>query len=586
MRKTDLDYIKSLIPKNIPNGKDLVEEGRKLGEEIPFGKSRFLRERGYSKYAEYREELISKGKVNWEILLGLSTLEEELEGIKAIYEFGQRTGLDMGTMMHVTNQLTCLPKEYRENAPKSTAYMVESNEERILHNEVAPIQSIFGDHTLSCPNSLETTIGAVLAGSVRVGIFSQFIWDYYGFTDDLKRYSDMMKSIGIVASKEAEGVCIDTYMDDGIPSYFMDCVSYVGYALLEDYIVTELCKAPLSIAYGGLLSEGKPRMAVGMAIDKLLSKNGRRSLSYINSSTVMQWDHDVTANYGPSLQEMLLEILVEKKYKFGWLINPVAITEKVGVPTLQDLLDITSAGMRIEQCASDWEDLIDFTILEEMRDVMAEKGMKWFKNALKGFEEAGVDITNPLEMVMVIKKFNYPRLEEMFHPTVEELGILKPYYPTVLGRQTAVERDKIIEELEEKGLKGSLKGKKIIVASGDGHSYGLVLIDGVFKTMGADTVSGGVNMTQPSVLMDLADEEGINTIAISVHNGQALDYATQFAELSKQRNKTYHLFMGGMLNAILPGENEASDVTEQINELGIFASNDLELQIKKMQEQN
>jgi methylmalonyl-CoA mutase cobalamin-binding subunit len=582
MKKTDIDYIKSLIPHNVPDGKQLVLEGLKMGKDIPFGKCRFLKERGYTSYMQYREDLLSKGRVNWEILLGLSTLNEELEGIKAVYEYGQRTGLDMSTMMHVTNQLTCLPKEFRDNAPSSTAYMIETAEERIAHNEVAPIQSIFGDHTLSCPNSLETTIGAVLAGSARVGILSQFIWDYYGFDDDLLRYSDMMKSIGIVASKAEEGVVLDTYMDDGIPSYFMDSVSYVGYALLEDYIVTNLCKAPLSIAYGGLLSEGKPRMAVGMAIDKLLSKDGRRALSYINSSTVMQWDHDTAANYGPSIQEMLLEILVERKYKFGWLINPVAINEKVAVPTLQDLIDITAAGMRLEECVEDWEDLMDFTKLEQMRDLMAEKGLQWFNNALNGFKAAGVNIENPLELIMVIKKFNYPRLEEFFHPSVEETGILKPYFPTVLGRQTAKERDEIISQLKSKGYTEALSNKKIIVASADGHSYGLVLIDGVFKSLGANIVNGGVAITQPEFLLDLADEEGTDIIAVSVHNGQSLDYAKKLIELATKRDRKYKILMGGMLNAILPGDSEATDVSDKINALGIFASNDLEAQVKLM----
>ena len=122
---------------------------------------------------------------------------------------------------------------------------------------------------------------------------------------------DMVKSIGIVKSKKDDFIICDTYLDDGFPGYAMDCVTYVGYALLEHYIVHELCGARYQVLWGGLLSEGKNRLAVGLAIHELLSTDEQPALSYINGSTTMQWDHDIDANYGPSVQEMLLEALAD-----------------------------------------------------------------------------------------------------------------------------------------------------------------------------------------------------------------------------------------------------------------------------------
>ena len=174
----------------------------------------------------------------------------------------------------------------------------------------------------------------------------------------------------------------------------------------------------------------------------------------------------------------------------------------------------------------------------------------------------------------------------MFHPTTEETGTFTPYYPTVMFRRTEAQRDEIIEQLEDEGLKGTLDGKKIVLASADCHVYALHLLDGVFSTMGANVVNGGVDVAQPSVLLDLADEEGTNIIAVTVHNAQALEYARQLVEVSKKRGKNYHVFMGGRLDSILPGDTVISDVTEMVNELGIFASNDLSAQIKKMAELN
>ncbi len=575
------EYISSLLPEGLPDGKKLVEEGIELGKTLELGKSKFLESSGYRTYLEYKKDCSEKGKIVWQILLGLATLEEELEGIKEIYNFSKRTGLEINTVQAIPSQGICLPKEYRDGAPSTTSYMINSIDEWIAHTEAAPLQIIFEDQHLSCPNSLETTIGPLLAGSPRIGIFSQFIWGYPGFNDDVKRYSDMLKSIGIVASKKDQDIMVDTYLDDGIPSYFLDCASYVGYALLEHYIVTKLCGARLSFSYGGLLSEGHTRMAVGMAIHKLLSTEEQPAMSYINGSTVMQWDHDIDSNYGPSVQEMLLETLVINKYKMCMSINPVSITEKVAVATLQDLLNITAAGIRAEEKAGDWEDLMDFTPLEQMRDVMAEKGVLFFHNVLEGFKAAGIDIEDPLKMIMVLKRFNYSKFETLFHPSVSEKGEFSPFYPTVLGRETIAERDEIIKGLDQQGLKGSLQGKKIVICSGDGHSYGLLLVEGVLESMGAQVVNGGVDI-DPAVILDLADEEGSGYIGISVHNGQALDYARVLSELAGERNKAYQIFMGGRLNAILPGHSEASDVSGMIKELGICATNDFAESIKSI----
>lgn len=573
MNEAAREYISSLLPEGLPDGKKLVAEGIELGKTLELGKSRFLEATGYRTYLDYKKDCSKKGKIVWQILLGLATLEEEIDAIKEIYDFSKRTGLEINTVQAIPSQGICLPKEYRDGAPSTTSYMINSVEEWIAHTKVAPMEIIFEDQHLSCPNSLETTIGPILAGSSRIGIFSQFIWGYPGFSDDIKRYSEMLKSIGIVASKRDQDIMVDTYLDDGIPSYFLDCASYVGYALLDHYIVTKLCGARMTVSYGGLLSEGHTRMAVGMAIHKLLSTEDQPAMSYINGSTVMQWDHDIDSNYGPSVQEMLLETLVINKYKMCMSINPVSITEKVAVATLQDLLNITATGIRAEEKAADWEDLMDFTPLEKMRDVMAEKGLIFFNNVLEGFKGAGIDIEDPLQMIMALKKFNYTKFEMLFHPSITEKGVFVPYYPTIIGRQTIDEKNETLKTLKEKGLEGSLNGKKIVVCSADGHSYGLLLVEGVLEAMGAQVINGGVDI-DPAVILDLADEEGTGFIGVSAHNGQALDYARSLVELAKKRNKVYRVIMGGRLNAILPGHSEASDVSETIKEMGICATND------------
>lgn len=56
--------------------------------------------------------------------------------------------------------------------------------------------------------------------------------------------------------------------------------------------------------------------------------------------------------------------------------------------------------------------------------------------------------------------------------------------------------NEIIDDLTAKGYKGSLNGLKIVIAAGDGHTYGLQLVESVLKSMGANVVNGGLGLTR------------------------------------------------------------------------------------------
>lgn len=576
------EYLASLIPKGYPDGRKLVKEGIEIGNSFELGKNKFLRKYGYQNYLEYRKDCVAKNKINWQLLIGLSTLEEEVDAIKKLDEFSNRTGLDIRTVQSIPSMLVGLPPEYWENAPKPTSYLMKEEKDWLAHSEVAPIEVVWQDWHLSSPNNLKTTIYALKAGSPRIGTFSQLIWDYPGYHDEEKRFSDMVRSLGVIASKRSDFITADSYPEDGLPGYFLDVVSYVGYMLVEHYIIEKLCGAKMSISFGGLLTEIQPRMAFAMAMHKLLGTDEEPILSYYNGGTVEQWDHDINANFGIGVQEMLIEILVELKYKMHTAISPVSVTERLRVPTLKELFDIASAGKRAEEKAHEWLPLMNFKPLETLRDDLIEKGVKFYNNVLNGFKEAGVDIEDPLQMIVMLKRINPCKFEEIFHPSIEEKGVFTPYHPSVLGRQTMRQKEDIVNSLIINDCKCALKDLKVVAVSADGHSYGLLLVDNVLNEVGATVVNGGVDM-EPSSVLDLADEEGTDLIFISIHCGQVLDYSRQILRLAKKRGKQYHIFVGGKLNAMLSGHTEPVDVTDKVLEMGVHPSNDLVASIKLIQ---
>ena len=575
MDEQSLKYLQSLKPGAHPDGRLLVKEGMEIGRSIRAGRSRFIKESGgkYTCHMDYKQECQRNGKIVWMILMGLATLDEQVESIAKIYEWTQETGMDVSIVQCIPSGVVALPKELWDKVPATTSYTMSGLADYMRQFDAAPLELTFGDHHVVTPNALETTRYAIEAGSPRIGEFSQFLWGHPGFDDDLKRYSDMVRSIGMIASKRDEKVAVETYLDDGYPAYFIDCMSYIAYALLEHYITDTLCVAHYSISYGGLLSDIDTRMGLALAMHRIFNTEDFSALSYINSSTNMQWDHDIDGNYGFSSQEFLFEILCEKKYHMGLGINPVSITEKVRVPTLRELLNITACGKRVEEKADEWMPFMNFKPIEDMADVMVREGTRMYENAMQAFREAGIDTEDPLEMILVLKKFNPVRFEQMFHTRVQD-GVVIPYYPTVLGRQTTDMTNGVIEELEAAGLKGTLEGARILVGSGDAHTYGLLLVESVLSAMGAEVVNAGVDM-DPIDMLDMADEEGIRYIGISVHNGQALDYSHQLLDLEKERGTRHWVFMGGKMNAILPGHTEPIDVDDRLRDMGIHAQNDL-----------
>lgn len=572
------EYIQSLIPEGFPDGNDMVREGREMAKDIPWNKSRFLKETGYKSHLEYRKENLKNGKQTYQLLVGLSTLEEELDAIKKIDEFHKRTGFEVRSMQSIPSQLVGLDPKDWEGAPKPTSYLMEKEEDWLAHTEAAPVDCCWQDWHLASPNNLNETKYALEAGTSRLGCFSTFIWEYPGYNEEKKRFSDMFRTMGILAAKKDEGLDCVTYPEDGMPGFFMDVASYVGYEMIEHYIIEDLCGARMALSYGGLLSEIVPRMAFALAMQKLYGTPDHPFVTYYNGSTNEQWDHDIEANYGLGASEMLIEAIINLKYDMPTVINPVSVTEALRVPTLDELFNIVKCGIGVERKAKEWLDIIDFTKFEEMRDLLIEKGTKFYDNVMKGFEEAGVNIKDPLEMVMVLRRFDPVKFEQEFHPSIREAGKFKPYVPTVLGRETMEMTENIVKDLKEKGYDSMVKGKKIVCGSADGHSYGLMLIDNVWSDMNAEVVDCGTNM-EPSFILDLYDEEDADAVCVSVHCGQTLDYARQLKEEEKKRGKKYNIVIGGMLNSMLPGNTEPVDVSDIVEEMGICATNDFEKQI-------
>lgn len=584
MNITDKEYLLSLVPEELPDWRQLAEEGRKIGEGLEVNKTRFLKEKGCDNLFDYKLKRLKEGELTWQTIMGLASLDDQVKGHEYLDEFGKRTGVVIDSAMVIANMLTAIPEDKRANAPKGTSFVLEKYADYEDIAEAASIQPCFNDFHIGTPNSVECTKNAIRVGSSYIGVLAQFTWDYPGCSDDIKNMSETVKAISMIASRYDEKFAVDTYLDDGIPSYMLDLASYMGYALLEKYIVTELCGARYVVGFGQLMDKTIPKVSILLALSDLLKQDDQPGVSYIFSNTIDHWDHDLEANYGFLCTEVLMEVLVEKKYKTGVSILPIPITEKVAVPTPQSIANIHAASRRVAEKAEEWEDLMDYTKIEETRDILKERGVQFYNNVINGLKEAGVDVTDPLRMLLLLKRISPIKLEQLFHQSIlDGSDDVKPYVPTSMAKRSIDTRDEIVENINSNmpTAKEKISDRKILVLSGDGHWYGQFVVAGVLSKLGADVVDGGVGMDAIDVL-DLADEVNVSDICISVHNGQALDYAKQLMELSKDRENDYRFFMGGKLNGIVDGNSEPIDVTDRIEAVGVYTSDTVEELVEKL----
>ena len=433
----------------------------------------------------------------------------------------------------------------------------------------------------------KTTTNSLKAGSTYTGLFGMFFQIAPGCPDEVWNQNENVKALGIAAAKYDEKVIVNSNMDDSAPAYFMDFASFLAWGKLERYIVSDLCKARYSYSFGNFTSNLLHMAAMVLAANDTFKMDDQSGMGFINGNTIDSWDHHTNGNYSFAVLEALMLILVVRKYRVGCSYISVPVNEKITIPTVQEMLDMTCACQRAEEMAEYFEALTDWGEVENLRDELTDFSEKMFKNIMTGLKESGVDITNPIEMLVVLKRMDMTKFEKMFHPSIANDG--KSQIVPLMTASLWERSEKLIEDLtnrlKDTEYPAKLKGHRICVVSGDIHYCGALVISETLKRLGADVIYGG-NTLEAFDVLDLADEQGITDVCISLHNGQALPYAKLLLKLASERNKKYRFFMGGVLTSF---ENESDiepvDVSDLIEGLGINTSKTIDELIEKLTEQ-
>jgi methylmalonyl-CoA mutase cobalamin-binding subunit len=569
-----------LIPNGLQKGKDVIEEGKKIGSTFEMGISAFQRERGCS-LLDWRRLETQKGNVLFVAQMGLATVQEQVEATKELYDRCKNRGVDVGVMIVTSNWVNGLPPDLRSKAPKGTSFILEGPEDFARIAQIAPIMPLFADNMCGTPNSVSNTMNALKAGAPGLGTMSQFTWNYPYWHDDVQQVVETVKAIGIIASKRKDGAGLGSYVGDGTSAGFIDHASEVGYCLLEQYVVEKLCGARYSAGLGGLISHIPSKMATWLAVNDVLKEAIQTDeivLVHVEGNT-LEVTEDAESNYGLVLADFLPYAILERKYRTGAFYSAKPVMEAIRVPTVNEIADVILACAAGLRKVPEFEEArtFDETEILKLKATLVSNGKKFFQNIMKGLPEMGVDINDPVQVLLAVRRLGGARLEQMYHPVERDQSRyrgISPLAATDLINMQQMITDFTVEAVRSEKLGDAVSGKKIVTASTDTHEFALYVLDGVLNAFKAKVVDAGVDLDAEQVL-DAAFKEGTPYIAVSTHNGQCLEWGTRLTEEAKRRQQQVTVFMGGVLNTIVEEVSEPIDVTDKLTALGIKPCSDV-----------
>ena len=104
-RNEILDYVSLNKPAAHIDGRTALTHGVELGRQIVCRRSRFLEESGCRSYLDYKKKKMKDGRILWNILLGLATLNDQIEGSKRLYQSTHKLGMEFDSLQPIPSGL-------------------------------------------------------------------------------------------------------------------------------------------------------------------------------------------------------------------------------------------------------------------------------------------------------------------------------------------------------------------------------------------------------------------------------------------------------------------------------------------------
>jgi methylmalonyl-CoA mutase cobalamin-binding subunit len=566
----------------LPDSAALIEEGRNMAKQVTVGRSPFLETFGIACEADYKRRCTEEGRVMMHAQIGFREPAKSRRAYGEIWESLDKAGYRVDRYGICLDWSMGYPRAMRKDMPCGTGLIMNETEDWIDLTSAAPVAPHFGDFVIGTPAAFENTIAALLAGSTSIGNLGQYFafrqphWD-----DDIFTTAESLKAIALISAQPVE-VIVHSNLDDGFASMFTDLSCSLGSILLEQYIIDELCGGHAAYCFGNTYAKPFSRLAFQRAAQKIARTPG----TMIYGATTM-YGSNHAANYAALATYLRVDIYGERTRPAGHAVNPTPVTEADRIPDIEEIIDVHMFANRLVELDLPLHPLYEDSEIDAVAEQIVEGGRRFKANVLAGFGKAGINITDPFEMLLAIRRIGSKRLEELFGPGRETAGRLRGRTPLV--------RSHSIEQLEEEGEgvvgrmqpgdRQSIRSARLCacIATTDVHEYGKILIETVLRQLDVTIVDGGTS-TDPNDLADQAKSAGADFIALSSYNGVALGFVSELNDEMQKRQMHLPVFVGGKLNRVPDGSNTSLpvDIANEIAAAGAVVCPRVESMIDRL----
>jgi methylmalonyl-CoA mutase cobalamin-binding domain/chain len=569
MTEIDVD-LTELLPADLPDGREAVEEGRAMAPGIERPRSLFCEEKGVASEREWRERARAEGHTCTCMNIGLATWADTREALGLIYEDALSRGVRPPDRFNlIAERRMGLPKDKRAEAAQETGPVMMTEQDWWELAHTVPIEPEAADNTIGGPGSVENAIDALQAGITTIGVLSQYSWRWPYYDDDVNQTMVTLRAAGLLAAFKDDGVVFDSYLEDGYPGVFHDYANYVGWAMVERYVSEELIGAAYSPSWGGLTQDPIVKSAVTLALDVV--NPDKVPLSYIQGDTIGNTP-DFDANMAVLNTDVLFMKMVERRYRLGGAPIAVPVTETERIPSWSEVATVQTISRRLEDYAPLVDPVIDWGKIESLRDDLVRGGRAFFEAVIAGLSSAGIDVRDPAQLLLVLKRLGSNRCEELFGagaPDPEFPRGRRPVLQTDLVKSTMEERARLLAELQGRREQEAIRGMKVLVTSTDVHEFAGFLLTSTLAAVGTEVIDFGVNR-DPEDIVKAVLETDADAVVISTHNGVARSFGQRLmGELGGAGATGILVFMGGVLNEDVKGSEVPIDVRADLNANGI-----------------
>jgi methylmalonyl-CoA mutase cobalamin-binding subunit len=557
-----------LIPRDLPDGRALLDEGARIGSETTVGLSLLCEQQSVRSELEYKQKMRADARLMTTMNIGLQTWSETARALELIHGETERRGFRIDRYQMQLDRRMGVPLESRRRAAKETGPMLESEADWLATTRTVPIQPGLGDMMIGSPMSVQNARNALAAGVTYIGNMCQFAWKFPSWSgSDVDQVVEMVKALGLMASKSDDGATMQSYLDDGFPAQFRDYCSYVGWAMFERYILNDVIGARLAISYGGLTHDPVVKTAMSMALESITPAGTCNPFYHCNTTA---YTVDLDRNFGTLGVDMLYLLTAQARMNSGAAVLPIPVTEATRIPSPAEIVQVHAISRRIAEYAPALVDFVDWPRFDAIRDRLLDGGRRFRDNLLTGLQDAGIDMRDPLQMLLAVRRLGAGEIERRFGGAAASPGSdddPSPLIPTDTYRDFLADQREVAERFAGRSLPRS-GAQHIIVASTDVHEFGMTIVAEALRALGIEPIIAGTSV-DPDELSDLSLEAGATALLVSTHNGMALTYAEQLLTELQARGLSVPVLFGGRLNQDFEASETPLDVRADLIRLGI-----------------